>query len=127
MHCKTKPRHSGSGIVRPGGPKREAKLSGTIISFIIQLIAWAVGGNAAGGLLKNISLGPLGNTIAEGADGGIGGSILSGLIPALGSAASGAGGFDIAAMAGQLAGGGITGAIVTAVVGRIKNALIKKA
>jgi hypothetical protein len=30
-------------------------------------------------------------------------------------------------MAGQLAGGGITGAIVTAVVGLIKNALIKKA
>jgi hypothetical protein len=94
---------------------------------IIQLIAGAVGGNAAGGLLKNISLGPLGNTIAGAAGGGIGGSILSGLIPALGSAASGAGGFDIGAMAGQLAGGGITGAIVTAVVGLIKNALIKKA
>ena len=102
-------------------------MSGTIVNFIIQLIAGAVGGNAAGGLLKNISLGPLGNTIAGAAGGGIGGSILSGLIPALGSAVSGAGGFDISAMAGQLAGGGITGAIVTAVVGLIKNALIKKA
>jgi uncharacterized membrane protein YeaQ/YmgE (transglycosylase-associated protein family) len=57
-------------------------MSGTIVSFIIQLIAGAVGGNAAGGLLKNISLGPLGNTIAGAAGGGIGGSILSGLIPA---------------------------------------------
>ncbi len=83
--------------------------------------------NAAGGLLKNISLGPLGNTIAGAAGGGVGGSILSGLIPALGSAASAAGGFDIGALAGQLAGGGITGAVVTAVVGLIKNALIKKA
>jgi hypothetical protein len=35
-------------------------MSGTIISFIIQLVAGAIGGNAAGGLLKNISLGPLG-------------------------------------------------------------------
>jgi hypothetical protein len=61
------------------------KVSGTIVNFIIQLIAGAVGGNAAGGLLKNINLGPLGNTIAGAAGGGIGGSILSGLIPALGS------------------------------------------
>jgi hypothetical protein len=103
------------------------KMSGTIVNFIIQTIAGAVGGNAAGGLLKNINLGPLGNTIAGAAGGGIGGSILSGLTPALGSAASGAGGFDIGVLAGQLAGGGITGAIVTAVVGLIKNALIKKA
>lgn len=63
-------------------------MSGTIVNSIIQLIAGAVGGNAAGGLLKNISLGPLGNTIARAAGGCIGGSILSGLIPALGSAAS---------------------------------------
>jgi hypothetical protein len=33
-------------------------VSGTIVNFIIQLIAGAVGGNAAGGLLKNINLGP---------------------------------------------------------------------
>ena len=105
-------------------------MSGTIANFIIQLIAGAVGGNAAGGLLKNINpgpLGPLGIRSPAPREGGIGGSILSGLIPALGSAASGAGGFDIGVLAGQLAGGGITGAIVTAVVGLIKNALIKKA
>ena len=101
-------------------------MSGTIVNLIIQLIAGAVGGNAAGGLLKNISLGPLGNTIAGAAGGGIGGSILSGLIPALGSAASAAGGFDIGVLAGQLAGGGITGAVVTAVVGLIKKCLDQK-
>jgi hypothetical protein len=76
-------------------------VSGTIVNFIIQLIAGAVGGNAAGGLLKNINLGPLGNTIAGAAGGGIGGSILSGLIPALSGAASGAGGFDIGVLAGN--------------------------
>jgi hypothetical protein len=102
-------------------------MSGTIINLILQLVAGAIGGNAAGGLLKNIDLSPLVKTITGAAGGGIGGTILSGLIPALGSAASGAGGFDIGAMAGQLVGGGITGAIVTAGVGLIKNALVKKA
>jgi hypothetical protein len=82
----------------PNGQKQETHMTGTIISFIIQLIGGAVGGKAAGGLLININLGRLGNTIAGG---GIGGSILSGLIPALGSAASGAGGFDIGARPGK--------------------------
>src|SRR5450631_2709023 len=102
-------------------------MSGAIINLILQLVAGAIGGNVAGGLLKNIDLSPLVKTITGAAGGGIGGTILSGLIPALGSAASSAGGFDIGAMAGQLAGGGITGAIVTAGFGLIKNALVKKA
>jgi hypothetical protein len=50
-----------------------------------------------------------------------------GTIPALGSPTSSAGGFHIGTVAGQLAGGGITGAILTAVVGLIRNALVKKA
>ena len=100
-------------------------MSGTIINFIIQIVAGALGGHAAGGLFKNIDLGPLAKTIAGAAGGGIGGSILQSLIPALGGAAS-SGGFDIATAAGNLAGGGITGAIVTVVVGLIKNALFKK-
>ncbi|HEY8009060.1 MAG TPA: hypothetical protein VIE66_20260 [Methylocella sp.] len=101
-------------------------MSGTIINLILQLVAGAIGGNAAGGLLKNIDLSPLVKTITGAVGGGIGGTILQNLIPALSAAASG-GGFDIGAAAGQLVGGGITGAIVTAAVGLIKNALVKKA
>ena len=56
-------------------------MSATIINLIIQLIAGAVGGNAAGAASKDISLGTLGNTIA-GAVGGVGGGqLLSALIP----------------------------------------------
>jgi hypothetical protein len=99
-------------------------MSGTIMSLIIQAIAGAIGGNAAGGWLKNIDLGPLAKTISGAIGGGIGGQILQSLIPALGGAAA-SGGFDIAVFAGQLAGGGVTGAIVTVAVGLIKNAILK--
>ena len=47
-------------------------MSATIINIIIQLIAGAIGGNAAGNGLKGYDLGTTGNTIA-GALGGIGG------------------------------------------------------
>jgi hypothetical protein len=96
-------------------------MSGTIINLLLQLVAVAIGGNAAGGLLKNIDLSPLVKTITGAAGGRIGGTILQNLIPALGAAAT-SGGFDIGAAAGQLVGGGVTGA-----VGLIKNALVKKA
>jgi hypothetical protein len=95
-------------------------MSATIINIIIQLIAGAVGGNAAGAGLKNYDLGTLGNTIA-GALGGVGGGqILTALLPML---AGTAGNVDIGAIIGQAVGGGVAGAIVTFVVGLIKNAM----
>ena len=79
-------------------------MSATIINLIIQLIAGAIGGNAAGAISKDVSLGTGGNTIA-GALGGIaGGSLLTSLIPMLSGAA---GGVDIGALVGQLVGGGV--------------------
>ena len=39
-------------------------MSATLINLIIQLIAGAIGGNAAGATVKNLDLGALGNTIA---------------------------------------------------------------
>jgi hypothetical protein len=95
-------------------------MSATIINIIIQLIAGAVGGNAAGAGLKNYDLGTLGNTIA-GALGGVGGGqILTALLPMLAGAADNV---DIGAIVGQAVGGGGAGAIVTFVVGLIKNAM----
>jgi len=49
-------------------------MSATLINLIIQLIAGAVGGNAAGAAIKNVDLGTIGNTI--GALGGAGGGSL---------------------------------------------------
>jgi hypothetical protein len=51
-------------------------MSGTIINLILQVVAGAIGGNAVGGFLKNINLGPLAKTISGAIGGGVGGSIL---------------------------------------------------
>jgi hypothetical protein len=95
-----------------------------IMSLIIQLIAGAVGGNAAGALLKNFSLGTAGNSIAGVIGGGIGGQILSAMLggggAAAGAAAAGGG------VLGSLAGGGIGGAILMIIIGIIKGVLAKK-
>ena len=48
--------------------------------LIIQLVSGAIGGNVAGGLLKNQSLGTLGNSIAGIVGGGLGGQLLSGVM-----------------------------------------------
>ena len=45
-----------------------------LLPLIIQLVSGAIGGNIAGGALKNLSLGPLGNSIA-----GIVGALINGL------------------------------------------------
>ena len=95
-------------------------MSTTLINLIIQLIAGAVGGNAAGAAMKNIDLGALGNTIAGAIGGAGGGTILTALLPILQGAA---GNVDIGAVLGQAVGGGVAGAIVTAIVGLIKNAM----
>jgi hypothetical protein len=96
----------------------EAFMSATIINLLIQLIAGAVGGNAAGAASKDINLGALGNTIA-GAVGGVGGGqLLSALVPMLAGVGNNV---DIAALASQAVGGGVAGAIVAAIVGLIKN------
>jgi hypothetical protein len=96
-----------------------------LLPLIIELVSGAVGGNIAGGLLKNLSLGPVGNSIAGIVGGGIGGQLLSMIVPALQSAASG-GGLDIGSLVGQVAGGGVGGAIVMIIVGLIKQAMSGK-
>jgi hypothetical protein len=91
-----------------------------VMSLLIQLVCGAVGGNVAGGLLKQYNLGPIGNTIA-GLVGGVGGGQLLGmLVPSLGAAAA-SGGMDIGSIVGQIAGGGVGGAVVMVIVGIIKQ------
>ena len=90
------------------------------LPLIIELISGAVGGNIAGGLLKQFNLGTLGNSIAGIVGGGIGGQLLGMVVPALSGAAAG-GGLDIGALLGQVAGGGVGGAILMVIVGLIKQ------
>jgi hypothetical protein len=95
-------------------------MSSTLINLIIQIIAGAIGGNATGATMKNLDLGPLGNSLAGAIGGAGGGSLLTVLLPMLQGAA---GNVDIGALVGQAVGGGVSGAVLTAIVGLIKNAM----
>jgi len=85
-------------------------------ALIIQLISGAIGGNAAGAIFKNLSLGTIGNSLA-GILGGVGGGQLLG---ALGLMAGG-GGLDLASIISSIASGGIGGGVLLAVVGLVKK------
>jgi len=95
-----------------------------IIGIIIQLVAGAVGGNAAGAALKDKSLGGTGNSIA----GAIGGIVvaqvihrLTGVAVAPDAAAAASSGLDIGTIIKDLIASGAGGAILTAIIGMIKN------
>ena len=92
-------------------------MSGGLINLLIQIIVGAIGGNAAGAAMKDASLGTAGNSIAGAIGGVAGGQLLQSMMPALLGAA---GNMDIGTIVSQAAGGGIAGAIVTAIVGQIK-------
>src|SRR5262249_60076766 len=62
-------------------------------ALIIQLIAGALGGNAAGSMSKDVNLGPMGNSLAGAIGGGLGGQIFSAILGLGGTAA--ASGLDI--------------------------------
>ncbi|MBK8092511.1 MAG: hypothetical protein IPK32_11170 [Verrucomicrobiaceae bacterium] len=86
-----------------------------IKALIIQLIIGAIGGNGIGAVLKNLSLGPIGNTVA-GLLGGAGGVQLLGMIsPEL---AQGLG--------GQVGGAAAGGGVLMAIIGIIKSVMAGK-
>ncbi len=95
-----------------------------MMALIIQLVSGAVGGNVAGSLMKDSSLGTLWNSVAGIAGGGIGGKVLGMIVPSLGAAAS-SGAMDITSILGTVAGGGVGGGIVMAIIGFIKKAMAK--
>lgn len=107
-----------------------------IVALLIQLVAGAAGGNIAGALLKNLSQGPLLNSILGIVGGGLGGQILAALLggtgavdPAAtaGAADVAAGGLDIGAIIASIAGGGVGGGVLMAIVGVIRNMMGKNA
>ena len=90
-----------------------------IVSLIISLISGAAGGNIVGALVKKISLGILGNSIAGILGGGIGSQILGGLLGGGGSAAGGG-------ILGNVLSSGIGGGVLMVIIGIIKNMLMKR-
>ena len=74
---------------------------------IIQLASGALGGNLAGNLLKNLSMGPIVNSILGIAGGGLGGWLLSTFGLDMGTASEGS--MGLSSILGSVAGGGVGG------------------
>ena len=98
-------------------PKWEGNMD-ALLPLIINLIGGAVGGNAAGAILKNLSLGTAGNSIV----GIIGGAIASQVLPGL---LGGAGSMDLMGIITQVVSGGVGGSAGLVIVGLLKNILGK--
>jgi len=95
-----------------------------IVGLIIQLVAGAVGGNVAGKANTKFDMGGAGNSIV----GAIGGVVLGQIVERVtggaitaDQAAAATQGMDIAGIISSLVGGGAGGAILSAIVGMLKN------
>ena len=92
-----------------------------LISLLLPFFSGAAGGNLVGGILKNVNLGSLGNSLAGLVGGGVGSLILGNLLgmplPTAGVDADGA------ALLGQILGGGAGGGIMTVIVGVLQKML----
>ncbi len=95
-----------------------------IVTLLVQLASGAAGGNAAGSLMKNLSLGTVGNSLAGAVGGGMGGQLLMSM---LNTPAIGGGALDPMAIVTQVLGGGASGGILMAVIGLIRSMMAKSA
>ena len=91
-----------------------------IIELLLGLVTGAAGGNLAGAVLKNFSLGTLWNSVVGIIGGGLGAQILAifGLV---------SGGGDIGSIVGAVASGGVGGGVLLTLVGVIRRMMGKGA
>lgn len=102
------------------------------LSTIISLVSGAVGGNLAGLGMPEKNMGPIVNTIAGLVGGGLGEFIIKafGIVTAATAAGSGVTGgseMDLTQLLSSVGIGGALGAVITAIVAFIKDAMQKKA
>jgi uncharacterized membrane protein YeaQ/YmgE (transglycosylase-associated protein family) len=84
-------------------------------------VSGAIGGNVAGAVMKDKSLGVLGNSVAGILGGGIGGAVMQ----LMGMAQ--AGGLDMGAVVKSVASGGIGGAVMLVIAALVKGMMAKSA
>ncbi|MGD9636286.1 MAG: hypothetical protein AB7G28_21955 [Pirellulales bacterium] len=93
-----------------------------IVSLIINLISGAVGGNLAGAVMKDKSLGPLLNSVVGVVGGGAGMAVLKAMGMAMHE-----GGLDLQAVIANIASGGVGGGVLLIIVALIKGMMKKTA
>jgi hypothetical protein len=108
----------------PGAPYIQGESHGKLDDGLArQVVAGAVGGTGAGTILKDLSLGKPGDAITGAVGGGIVGQILNSV---LGGGGGEVGGMDVASVVKDIVGGGVGGAVVMAIIGAIRNAMMKR-
>lgn len=93
------------------------------MEFIITLIAGAIGGNVAGGLLRSANLGVIGSSVAGVLGGGLGGQVL--MLLDAGGWTRIMGGGDAGAIIGALVFGTLGGGAAMAILGVIRRLLAR--
>jgi hypothetical protein len=88
--------------------------------ILMNLVAGAIGGNAAGKASSTFDMGTLGNTISGLVGGGVLGQLIPIVLPAISAAAAG-GNLSIGGILTNLIAGGAGGAVLTALIGAVKN------
>lgn len=89
------------------------------VALLVQVASGALGGNIAGSLLKVLSLGATGNTVAGMVGGLLGSAILNSAI-GLGHSTALAS-LDPGAIVSQIAGGGVGGGVMMVLVGIVRQ------
>lgn len=93
-----------------------------MVGMLVNAVSGAVGGNISGAALKQMSLGTIGNTIA-GAVGGVAGTYIA---QAMGILASmGLADMTVASIGTEAGISAVCGAVVTVIVGFVKNKMAK--
>ena len=88
--------------------------------ILINLIAGAIGGVGAGKSSSTFDLGTAGNIVSGLVGGGLLGQVATLLLPSVLAAAQ-SGNFSVSAVVSQAVAGGAGGAILTAIIGAMKN------
>lgn len=104
-----------------------------IVQLIISLISGIVGGNVVGAAAPDKSLGTVGNSVAGFFGGGLSNYVLQAIglfataVAATGTAPAAPHGLDFGVLLGNIAGSGVGGALLTFIVGMIKESMNKTA